>query len=314
MGPNPNLPLNYHERLPIQAADRSIAQNHMITIAIFGAGGKMGLRVSQKLKQHTCQPFYVEIDPKGRDRLAQLGLEVTPAAEAASKADAVILAVPDRSLGQVAKLVVPLLRPGALVITLDPAAAMANQLPLRHDLGFFITHPCHPPVFRTELHPDASRDFFGGVAAPQPIVCALLQGTESHYQQGEMIARAVFSPISRVHRVTLDHMALLEPAMAETVASCCITIIREAMDEAIRQGVPADAARDFLLGHISIPLAAAFGEIDSPFSEGARLMIEFGKRKLFRADWKRVFEPESVREQVKCIVDGQLPQHLLNEP
>ena len=98
--------------------------------------------------------------------------------------------------------------------------------------------------------------------------------------------------------------------MAETVTACCLTVIREAMDEAIRRGVPPEAARDFLLGHVNIPLAIIFGEISSPFSDGAKLIIEYGKRRIFRPDWKGVFEPDSVKEQVKTIVSGQLPAYM----
>ena len=47
-----------------------------------------------------------------------------------------------------------------------------------------------------------------------------------------------------------------------------------------------------------------FGEVSSPFSDGAKLIIDYGKKRLFRDDWKRVFEPESVQEQVKAIVEG----------
>ena len=38
-----------------------------------------------------------------------------------------------------------------------------------------------------------------------------------------------------------------------------------------------------------------------------KLIIEHGKGLLFRPDWKKVFEPESVREQVRAIVGGTAP-------
>jgi D-apionate oxidoisomerase len=117
----------------------------------------------------------------------------------------------------------------------------------------------------------------------------------------------MYAPVTRSHRVTVEQMAILEPAMAETVAACCITVIKEAMDEAVKRGVPEDAARDFLYGHVNIPLAIVFGEIGSPFSDGAKLIIEHGKRYLFKPDWKRVFEPEEVKKQVEAIVNGTPP-------
>jgi hypothetical protein len=145
------------------------------------------------------------------------------------------------------------------------------------------------------------------VKARQNIVCALMQGGEADYRRGEAVARAMFAPVMRAHRITVEQMAILEPAMAETVAACCATVIREAMDEAIRRGVPAEAARDFMLGHVNIPLAIVFGEIGTTFSDGAKLIIDLGKRLIFRPDWKKVFEPESIREQVRAIVRGTPP-------
>jgi hypothetical protein len=277
-------------------------------VALLGAGGKMGCRLTDNLKTHPDYAMrYVEIGTEGQARLAERGLAVTEPDDALAEADIVVLALPDRALGTVAHRIVPSLRPGALVVCLDPAAPHAGELPERADIGFFVTHPCHPPVFNYDATPEERRDFFGGIKAPQAIVCALQAGPESDYPRGEALARAMYAPVTRAHRVSIAQMALLEPAMAETVAACCITIIREAMDEAIRRGVPEAAARDFLLGHVNIPLAIVFGEIGSPFSDGAQLIIEHGKRLLFRPDWKRVFEPESVKEQVEAIVRGTPP-------
>jgi hypothetical protein len=99
-------------------------------------------------------------------------------------------------------------------------------------------------------------------------------------------------------------MAMLEPVLSETVAATCLSVIREAMDEAIRRGVPAAAARDFLLGHINIELAILFNEIDWQFSAGCKLAIEGARGQLFRPDWKRVFEPDAMRASVARITGG----------
>jgi hypothetical protein len=241
-------------------------------------------------------------------------LSPTPADHASREADVVVLAVPDRHLGRIAREVIDQVKPGTLVMTLDPAAAYAGEIPLREDLGFFVTHPCHPPIYSASdndaIDPRARNDFFGGAYAPQPVVCALFQGTEADYALGESLVRILFAPVSRIHRITVEQMAILEPAMAETVTNSCISIIGEALDEAVRRGVPPQAARDFLLGHVNIPLATLFGQIHSPISDGARLILEYGRRKLFRPGWKRVFEPASVKEQVQAIVSGELPTDL----
>lgn len=279
----------------------------MVRIALFGAGGKMGMRLTRNLTESSGYSVaYVEPGAEGAARLATLGITPTAADEALANAEVVILALPDARLGAISQELVPKMASGAMLVTLDPAAAHAGVLAHRDDLAYFVTHPCHPPVFNDEIG-EAKKDFFGGVLAKQAIVCALMQGSEDDYARGAALAEAIYAPVMRSHRVTVEQMAILEPAMAETVTACCITIIREAMDEAIRRGVPAEAARDFMMGHVNIPLAIVFGEVDSPFSDGAKLIIEHGRREIFREDWKKVFEPESVRDQVRAIVENRTP-------
>lgn len=250
----------------------------------------------------------IEISEEGLGRLSERGLAAVPASVAIPEADFVILALPDRILGRVAHQVVPQMKTGAMFLTLDPAAAYAGELPDRGDVSAFVTHPCHPPLWADEETPEAKADVFGGVAAKQAIVCALISGSEEDYLAGENLAKAMYRPVTRSHRITVEQMAILEPAMAETVVACACTIIKEAMDEAIARGVPEEAARDFMMGHVNIPLAIVFGKAGNPFSDGAKLIIEHGKKMVFKDDWKRVFEPESVREQVKAIVTGKMPE------
>lgn len=188
-----------------------------------------------------------------------------------------------------------------MVMCLDPAAPYAGILPKRNDITYFITHPAHPPVFNDETEWEARRDFFGSGLAKQAIVSALMQGPEADYAKGEEISKQMFGPILRSHRVTVEQMAMLEPALSETVAATCLTVIREAMDEAIARGVPPEAARDFLMGHINIEIAILFNEIDWQFSAGAKKAIEDAKGVLFQPDWKKVFEPGHLQESVYKI-------------
>jgi hypothetical protein len=174
----------------------------MTSIALLGAGGKMGSRVTAHLQDH---PDYdlrcVESGERGVASLVSRGVKPMPMAEALREVEIVLFAVPDRRLGEVAREVVPRLKPGCLLVTLDPAAAQAGELPPRPDISYFITHPCHPGLFTHQ--PDA--------------------------------------------------------------------------------------------------------ETTSIFSEGARLIIEYGRDRLLRPDWKRVFEPAQLAEQVHAIVRGQAP-------
>lgn len=278
----------------------------MTSITLVGAGGKMGCRITDHLKDNPRYDLrYVESAERGIANLAARGLRTSDCDEAISDADVVILAVPDRVLGKIAYDIVPKLKTDCMVITLDPAAACADELPKRADITYFVTHPCHPSVFELEEDPEARADFFGGTKARMPIVCALMQGPESDYLRGEQLARDFYAPVTRAHRITVEQMALLEPAMAETVGIALVLAMREALDEVVRRGVPKSAAEDFLYGHIKVPLGVAFNQVDFPLSDGARLIAEFGRQHILRPDWKKVFEPGSVREQVKAIVEGR---------
>lgn len=277
----------------------------MARIALIGAGGKMGGRISDNLMKTDHDVRHVEVGEAGRANLARRGLSPVDMAEALEGAQAVILAVPDNRIGQVAGALAPQLEPGTMLIVLDAAAPFAGELPARDDLTYFVAHPCHPPIFNDETDPVARRDFFGGIAAKQHIVCALMQGPESAYPLGEEISRQIFAPVMRAHRVTVDQMAILEPVLSETVAATCLTMIREALDEAVRLGVPQEAARDFVLGHLNVEIAIVFEELENgTFSDGAKKAIEKAKPQLFRDDWKRVFEPDAVRQSILDITRG----------
>jgi hypothetical protein len=275
------------------------------TIALLGAGGKMGSRIGDNLMHGPDTMLCVEVSSAGLANLATRGLTATSQAEAIAQASVVVLAVPDALIGAIARSFIADLRPGALVIVLDPAAAYADELPARADIAYFAVHPCHPPIFGEETDPAAQRDYFGGIHARQNIVCALVQGEETDYDRGVAIARRMFAPVMQAYRVTIEQMAMLEPALSETMAATCIVVMREALDEAVRRGVPAEAAEAFLLGHINIELAIVFGKVGSPFSDGALRAIARAKREILQPDWKKVFEPAALRQSVEDIVHPQ---------
>ena len=279
-----------------------------MNVAVFGAAGSMGTRVTNALKDDPdYRMLYVEADVAGQDRLRERGLEPASQEEAVGEADVVIFAVPDTVVGSLARQIVPSLGSGTMVVTLDPAAAYGGELPEREDVSYFVTHPAHPPIYNDETDPEARRDFFGSGKAKQAIVNALMQGPEEDYARGEAIASKMWKPVLRSHRVTVEQMAMLEPVLSETIACTCAVVMREAMDESIRRGVPAEAARDFLMGHINIALAVAFDEIEWDFSAGAKMAIEEAKKDIFQPDWKKVFEPESLRQSVANITGDVLP-------
>ncbi|MCY7417387.1 MAG: NAD(P)-binding domain-containing protein [Chloroflexi bacterium] len=274
----------------------------MSRIAIIGAGGKMGYRIVENLATSEHELLPVEIGPAGIARLAERGRTPVPVETAVGHADAVVLAVPDNRIGAVASEIVPMARPDTMFIVLDAAAPYAGLMPERPDVTYLVMHPCHPALFAEDNGPEARRDFFGGVAAPQNLVCALMQGPESDYARGVALITQMFAPVLSVYRVTVEQAILLEPALSETTAATCISVIHEATAEVIRRGVPADAAWAFILGHMRIELAIIFGEAGYPFSDGANKAITRAKPQIFRDDWQRVLDWDRIDESVSEIV------------
>jgi hypothetical protein len=274
----------------------------MTTIALFGAGGKMGVRLSKNLAKTDFDVRHIEVSDAGRARLKdETGFDCVDADIALKGAQVVILAVPDTAIGVVASKVVPNLDAGTMVVILDAAAPHAGHLPKRDDITYFVTHPCHPPIFNNESTEAGRKDHFGGVAAQQGVVSALMQGPDEHYALGDKVARAIYAPVRQTYRVTVDQIALLEPGLSETVCASLLMVMRQAMDEVVARGVPADAARDFLLGHMNILGAVIFDEIEGQFSDACNKAIEFGIPVLMKDDWKRVFEPDEIMASIKRI-------------
>jgi len=273
----------------------------MKTITLIGAGGKMGCRLTDNFLRSTYQVHYLEVSPRGLENLRQRGVNVGQQSEAVPLSDVVILAVPDVAIGAVAREVVPRMKPGALLLTLDPAAPLDDQLPRREDIGCVIAHPCHPSVFNWEPTEPAFRDFYGGISAKQAIVVALMWGEEGYYDLGVEISTAMYAPVSRVHRVSLEQMAMLEPALVETLAQTCMEVVKEGHDRLVAAGVPAEAVRDFVLGHLRIQIAVLFGEVNGTFSDAAYKISKRAKPVLFREGWQKIFELPDIREQVRDI-------------
>lgn len=279
----------------------------MVKVALLGAGGKMGVRLATNLKASRFDVQPVEISQEGRDRLkAETGLDTVDQDAALAGADVVLMAVPDRLIGKIAHTFIDKVRPGTAIIVLDAAAPYAGEMPEREDVTYFCAHPCHPHILEVQETEAAQKDYFGGIAAPQGIVCALIQGPEEHYALCEEISKVIYAPVIRSHRCTLENIAVLEPALSETVAATLSLALREATDRAVAMGVPEAAAHDFVLGHLKIELAIAFGIFpEGKFSDGALMAIDKAKSVIFKDDWlDNVFSLEAVKQSVEDICAG----------
>ena len=272
-------------------------------VTLVGAGGKMGVRLSNNLNNHPdYETSYLEVSPEGLERMKAIGISASKPEDSIPDADIVIYAVPDIAIGKVTGSYVPKMKAGSIGMFLDPAAPLAGHLAQRDDISYFASHPCHPSVFNWEPDQKAHYDYFGGIAARQSIVCALIQGPREHYSVGEKIAKVIYGPVTKSIEVTIEQMGILEPALSETFCGALITVLKEGADAAIAKGVPKEAVFEFLMGHVNIELALLFEQLPGgKFSDAAIKAIAIGKEKIFKDNWRDIFEPESVKEQIKAI-------------
>jgi hypothetical protein len=279
----------------------------MINVTILGAGGNMGRRIAGPLRDSDKYSVrYVEPGDAGQALLAELGVQVDELDDAVAGADVVVFAVPDKIVKHVAADVIPRLDVGTRVLFLDPAAIAADRIARRDDISCFVCHPTHPPLYSImdEVTPEARRDYWGGGLAHQALVFATAWGADEDADIVEQVAIDMFAPISRSHRIGVFQMAMLEPALSETLTNGCIALIREGMQKVIEAGVPEAATRDFCMGHLQIGIALIFEQFDWKLSDGALMALSKAKGQLFKDDWDSIFEPEAILESVRTITGG----------
>ena len=280
-----------------------------LTIAVVGAGGKMGMRVSNNLQRSNHHVFYAENSPPGQLRTLDAGRAVTDAADAVAGADVVILAVPDVALGPVSADLVPKLQPGTIVLTLDPAAAYANLLYQRADIEYAVAHPCHPSVFLQRKTEAELNDTFGGIAAPQDVVAALESGDQDKIGIAEEVIRLMYAPVVDVHWVTVKQLAYLEPTLVEVVACMIGDLLNDALQETVKTvGVPEPAARAMLLGHVQVALANGLRG-DNPFSDACLIAMDYGREKIIKDDWKSIFDDDELDHVLKEMLHLESIHH-----
>lgn len=271
-------------------------------VVIIGAGGKMGARASDKLAAlDRWTTIRCENNPERAQALRDKGHTVTPLEEGLAAADFVVMAVPDALIGRIARQLVPLMKPGGTLIMLDAAAAYVGELPSRKGISQMIAHPCHPPFFTEQATEAARRDYFGGIAT-QDIIVALIEGSEEHFATGTELCRDIFAPVHRALRVTAEQFAFLEPAMSEMIVATAACWMKDSLEEAVRRGVPRDAAEAFMAGHAQIAMAIAFGAEPSPFSDAAKLAVQWGTEHYVRPDWRKAYDRDELTAAIRFML------------
>jgi hypothetical protein len=115
----------------------------------------------------------------------------------------------------------------------------------------------------------------------------------------------MYAPVIENYRITVEQMAILEPALVETFCATMITGLKQAYDEVVKLGVPADAAWAFLSGHIRVEVAIIFGLAGFPFSDAAQMAVEKAYDKIFQPDWKQqIMNMDAITQSVADLTDS----------
>ena len=282
-----------------------------IIVSVIGAGGKMGTRVTNNLAKHpeSVELLFCETSDGGIAAIQARGFSTVATDTAVPRSDIVVLAIPDVLIKTVSVGIVKMMRPGATMIILDPAAAVARELALRDDCTFVVTHPCHPSWFIDQETPEARKDYFGGIAGKQDIVMALIQGDDSKFADARSVSEWMFAPVANSYVMSIRQMAFLEPTLVEILGASTLYAMAETVNEAERRGVPREAAISFLSGHISILSAVFLGKIpNGQVSDACKVAIGLGNRLVLRDDWKRIWEDDVLDKAIATMLHPNDPK------
>jgi len=284
-----------------------------INVAVIGAGGKMGARTSKNLITmfpDTFEVKLVENYPPAAERIEKLlGRKTVPVQEALDFADVVIFAVPDTLIKKLSGEYVPLLRPGTAFLILDPAAAVARELTLREDCTFGVAHPCHPSYFKWQKEEEAYQDRFGGEGGHQDIVMSKICGDDEKFELAKKTAQCMYRA-DGVYVMTSEQIAFLEPTLVEVLGATCLHAMAETVEEAVRRGIPKEAAVSFLTGHIFNLSANFLGYLpgNPPVSDACKVAIGLGDRLVLRDDWRKIWDDEVLHKVIATMLHPEDPK------
>jgi hypothetical protein len=282
-----------------------------IVVSVIGAAGKMGTRVTNNLVKHpdAIELDFCETSEAGIASIKARGFSTVAAETAVPRSDIVVLAVPDIIIKKVSVGIVKMMRPGATMIILDPAAAVAKELALREDCTFVVAHPCHPSYFADQDTYEARQDHFGGIAGKQDIVMALIQGDDKNFGDARKVSEWMFAPVGQSFVMGLRDIAFLEPTLVEILGASTLYAMAETVNEAERRGISRDAAVSFLTGHIHVLTAMFLGKMgNAQVSDACKVAVGLGNRLVLRDDWKRIWEDDVLDKAIATMLHPDDPK------
>lgn len=282
-----------------------------IKVSVIGAGGKMGVRTSNNLAKATdeIELYFVESGENGIKSIQDRGFTPSKAEDVVPLSDVVVLAVPDTLIKVISADIVKLMAPGAGMVILDPAAAVAKELIMRDDCTFAVAHPCHPSYFIDQDTYEARHDYFGGLGGKQDIVMAKIQGDDDKFGQCRRVSELMYAPVLNSYVMGVRDIAFLEPTLVELLGATCLYAMAETVNEAERRGIPKDAAVSFLAGHIYNLSANFLGFLgNTPVSDACKVAIGLGNKLVMRENWQEIWQDDVLDKVIATMLHPENPQ------
>ncbi len=282
-----------------------------LKVAVIGAGGKMGTRTSNNLAKakDEIELFMVESGEAGIKSIKDRGFTPMSAEEAVPQAQVVVLAVPDTLIMKISEGITKLMKPGAGMVILDPAAAVMREVVMRDDCTFAIAHPCHPSFFLDQDTYEARHDYFGGMGGKQDIVVAKIQGDDAVFAQCRRVSELMYAPVVNSYPMGIRDMAFLEPTLVEILGDTCIYDMAETVKEAERRGIQREGAVSFLSGEMYNLSANFLGFLgNTPVSDACKVAMGIGGRLVLRENWKQIWDDEVLDKVISTMLHPDKPQ------
>ena len=282
-----------------------------LIVTIIGAGGKMGVRTSNNLAKvpDEVELYLTESGENGIKSIKERGFTVSNVEDVVPLSDVVVLAIPDRFILKISESVVKMMKPGAGMIILDPAAAVMKEVFMRDDCTFAIAHPCHPSYFLDQDTYEARHDYFGGLGGKQDIVVAKIDGEDARYADCLRVSELMYAPVVNCYPMGIRDMAFLEPTLVETLGATCLHAMAETVNEAERRGIKREAAISFLTGHIYNLSANFLGLLgNTQVSDACKVAVGIGNRLVLREDWRKIWDDDVLDKVITTMLHPDSPQ------
>ena len=268
-------------------------------IALIGAGGKMGMRVSNNLAKTAHSVAYVENSPAGAQRTIDAGRALTDAAAAVADADIVVFAVPDLALASVTADLVPKMKSGAIALTLDPQPRTRVCSPIVTMSSARSRTRAIPSIFLQRQTPEEWADRSAAspprrTRSPRSVGRPCQAGDRRGDRAGDL------RTIVDVHSVTIS-IAQLEPTLVGP-SRAVGALLNERCPSHQHHGIPRRQRSVLCTGHARSPSPMDCAATTAGFSTHCLIAIDYRQREHHQGQLPKIFRDDELDKNLARVL------------